>query len=516
MAAPDILRLNPAMTPLQMGTGIATFGTGAQAGAHRGDAAQEFFKNVVARRLLTPEGTVQPGEYHDLVRPIEEQYMRDVLGLSFEPGNIGSVLSALGVAPTGGQVQRQATQRAPGASGVRGGDRFGANLDRARGEAGSGGFDLGLDAARDPSDVPADHVPRGELGDPAIGEIFDDVAFAIGEELEDIDAEDIGSTLGNLAPIPGAGILGSLVGRLIDTATAPGEDTRFEGLTDEERQALRLKAVSPTAPTSTSRDGGDRQGAPPEAAAAANIGAGIGADLAGAALGVGASKSSKSSSKSSNSSSRSSGDRGRDSSSGDRGSGPDAGASDGDPSGGFSSPFARGGMVTEDTGYPAPKDAHPDDRKVGMEGGGAATLQTGEHIMPKIVVDYIGPEAAEHIRVNARPGADINKVFQHAARLAEAHAKNRGTKGAVSGRNGAEDALGGVRLDPQNVHAMGGEPVLQLLEVSARLNPANPAAAFNEMAWRRVGKYGASGGYQDIPGYAGGGQVPIGGMALPN
>ena len=429
-AAPDILRLNPAMTPFQMGTNIATQGVGAQAGAHRGDAAQEFFKNVVARRLLTPEGTVQPGEYADLIRPIEEQYMRDVLGLSFEPGNIGSVLSALGVAPTGGQIQRQAGPGAPGAPRRESGDRFGQDLGRR--DAGAT-IDLGFDPT------------GGGAGGPEMGEPTD-VAENVGatisravplnpleEALEDVSFSDVGSTLGGLAPIPGGGILGSLIGTAIDKATAPGEGTTNMGMVRDVDDALAAELGIPLPPSATGARGAeDRRGASPEAAAAANIGADIATDMAGAALGVGSSsKSSKSKSSSRSSKSRSSRDGGDR---GGRGEGSDAASSSGDPSGGYSGPFNEGGMVyappsptdlvraammnqagyanggwvghqgnvgayvntsgVEDHGYqtggtivdgvPAPPEAAPDNV--------AITAQTGEVVMNRPAVNALGPD----------------------------------------------------------------------------------------------------------------------------
>lgn len=171
--------------------------------------AKDFIRNVVARRLLEDDGTVKKAEFHDLVRPVEEQFATQVLGLQYNPSDIGSFLTALGVPVAAGATTRR--QTAPAALGQRG-DRFSADLGRARGEADAGDFDFGLDRGRDPSDAPEGYVPRGDLGDPAVAEAFD-------KALENVEVEEVGSTFGSLAFGPLGGVLGGLLGGLIDSAT---------------------------------------------------------------------------------------------------------------------------------------------------------------------------------------------------------------------------------------------------------------------------------------------------------
>lgn len=221
IAAPEFLRLNPDMTPWQTATEVATRGVGAEAGGYRSDPAREFFKNIVARRLLTPDGTVQSGEYHNLIRPIEEQFMRDTLGLSFESGNIGSVLSALGVPVASQAVQRQAAVGTPGIPGRTGGRDPGleaASLGDLGGGVGRGDVGPGTEeggAATSPSTGPG------------LGDLMDDLGISF---------QDVGGTLGSLA-----GPLGHLAGKAIGY----GVDTLVGD--DEEEPAPMLDPVGAAA-----------------------------------------------------------------------------------------------------------------------------------------------------------------------------------------------------------------------------------------------------------------------------
>ena len=81
MEPPGHLGLSGAMTPLQQRTAIATGATQGES-VYRSQDATDYYKNILQRSLIGAGGEL--GDYNQIM-PIESQYLRSVLGLSYRP-----------------------------------------------------------------------------------------------------------------------------------------------------------------------------------------------------------------------------------------------------------------------------------------------------------------------------------------------------------------------------------------------------------------------------------------------
>ncbi len=90
--APSYLEFAPGMTPLQERTQIATYGLNSDDTRYQTPETQEYYKSLI-RDELSQAGTL------DVLTPIEQQYLQQVLGLQFSDFN--SLMAALDGAPSG-------------------------------------------------------------------------------------------------------------------------------------------------------------------------------------------------------------------------------------------------------------------------------------------------------------------------------------------------------------------------------------------------------------------------------
>ena len=89
LTAPSGLGLE-GLSPLQRRSLIASHGLSGQ-GRFRDSATRRYYRNLLQRGLVSDSGAL--GDYGDVL-PIEQQYLRDVMGLTFQP-NVKSLLDAL-------------------------------------------------------------------------------------------------------------------------------------------------------------------------------------------------------------------------------------------------------------------------------------------------------------------------------------------------------------------------------------------------------------------------------------
>ena len=81
MTPPGHLGLSGAMSPLQQRAAIATGATQGSS-VYRSPEAEGYYKNLLQRALVGPGGEM--GDYGQVL-PIEQQYLRSILGLSYQP-----------------------------------------------------------------------------------------------------------------------------------------------------------------------------------------------------------------------------------------------------------------------------------------------------------------------------------------------------------------------------------------------------------------------------------------------
>ena len=87
---PGGLGLSGSMNNLQQRAAIATGGTQGS-GIYRSQEAQDYYKNLLQRSLIGDNGEL--GEFGQVL-PIEDQYLRSILGASYQP-NTSSLLAAI-------------------------------------------------------------------------------------------------------------------------------------------------------------------------------------------------------------------------------------------------------------------------------------------------------------------------------------------------------------------------------------------------------------------------------------
>lgn len=92
LAAPDFLGLNPAMTDLQRRSAIATFGSQGEDSSYRDPRVKDYYYNLIQRALVNDQGGLN--DYSSTVLPVEERYLRQTLGLNYEPQS-QSLLNAI-------------------------------------------------------------------------------------------------------------------------------------------------------------------------------------------------------------------------------------------------------------------------------------------------------------------------------------------------------------------------------------------------------------------------------------
>lgn len=93
---PSTLDLSGDMTPLQQRAAIATYGTQGSASQYRDAPAADYYRNLLQRNLITPEGELAG---YESVLPIEHQYLQQVLGLTYDP-TTASLIDALTSTPS--------------------------------------------------------------------------------------------------------------------------------------------------------------------------------------------------------------------------------------------------------------------------------------------------------------------------------------------------------------------------------------------------------------------------------
>lgn len=90
--APGFMGLSSQMTPLQQRSAITTGGVSGDASQFRDPAALDYYKNIIMRDVLSPEGTVKEGAS---VLPIERQYLQQVMGKTPQSDSVESFLTQL-------------------------------------------------------------------------------------------------------------------------------------------------------------------------------------------------------------------------------------------------------------------------------------------------------------------------------------------------------------------------------------------------------------------------------------
>ncbi|RJO72853.1 MAG: hypothetical protein C4523_02460 [Myxococcales bacterium] len=86
LAQPGFLGLGAGMTPLQLRSAIATYGTEGEDSAFDDPLTKSYYKNLLQRSLISDTGEL--GDYSQIL-PIEHRYLQQALGLNYQPTTQG-------------------------------------------------------------------------------------------------------------------------------------------------------------------------------------------------------------------------------------------------------------------------------------------------------------------------------------------------------------------------------------------------------------------------------------------